>query len=97
MRQNRGQPDAEQVCVEGRWCRDKREVITESAWPKGDLEAWSTRLWCVLPKTPREPTLSTNTLEGGVLKETRKETEFSMSVGREEKQRRLIHKMLRDK
>lgn len=74
--------------------RDKREVITKSVWPKGDLEHTSV---VGTPKTPREPTLSTNTLAGGFLKETRKDTEFSMSVVREEKQRRLIHQVLRHK
>lgn len=84
-------------CVRGGGGRDKREVITESVWPKGDLEVWSTHLWWVPPKTLRELTLSTNTVAGGFLKETRKDAEFSMWVGREEKQRQLIQKVLRDK
>lgn len=95
MRQNRRQPDAEQVCAWGGGAGIREKL--ESVWPKGDLEVWSTHLWWVPPKTLRELTLSTNTVAGGFLKETRKDAEFSMWVGREEKQRQLIQKVLRDK
>lgn len=93
-RQNGGEPNPKLAMRAGIGQRGHHSIcVAKNGFSSIDM---CSSLWWATPKTPREPTLSTNTWAGGFLGRPRKDAECSMWVGGEEKQRQLIRKALSD-